>query len=77
MKEKKSVHEKAIRLVEGGAVEIDCNWFRLIRFPEEYDGNPCMDCELDSICRMEHTDICEECEAITYRKCCLQLASNK
>lgn len=69
------VHDKAIRLAEGGIVEIDGNWFRLIRFPENYDDNPCMECDLDSICRMEHTDVCAECEALLHVKCLLELAS--
>lgn len=69
-----SVHDKAIRLLEGGIVEIEGDWFKLMRFPDYYDGNPCMECNLDSICRMEHTDICGECEAISKRRCCLRLA---
>lgn len=67
-------HDKAIRLLEGGIVEIDANWFRLKRFPDDYDGIPCEECTLDSICRMEHTDICAECEARSNVRCCLQLA---
>ena len=83
---KMTEHDKAIRLLEGGIVEIEANWFRLKRFPNDYDGNPCEECELDSICRQEHTDICVECrlehldicvecEAISNQRCCLQLAS--
>lgn len=68
-----TVHDKAIRLLEGGVVNIEGLWFRLIRFPDYYDDNPCMECDLDSICRMEHVDICVECEAISHRKCCLRL----
>ena len=67
-------HDKAIRLLEGGVVEIDGNWFRLIKFPEYYDDNECMECNLDSICRNEHLEICAECETISHRKCCLRLA---
>ena len=69
-----TVHDKAIRLIEGGAVDIEGNWFKLIKFPDYYDGNPCMECNLDSICRMEHTDICAECEALLHKKCALRLA---
>lgn len=75
--ERKIIHEKAIRLLEGGIVEIDGNWFCLFRFPDNYDGNCCMECELDSICRMEHTDICGECEAISNRRCCLKLVATR
>lgn len=69
-----TVHDKAIRLLEGGVVEIEGNWFRLIRFPENYDGIPCYECNLDSICREEHEDVCAECDAISGRICCLRLA---
>lgn len=69
-----TVHDKAIRLLEGGVVNIDGNWFRVRKFPDCYDGTPCEECDLDSICRMEHTDVCGECEAISHRRCCLQLA---
>lgn len=70
-----TIHDKAIRLLEGGIVEIDANWFGLKRFPEWYDDNACMECELDSICGMEHIGVCAECESIIDRKCCLRLAS--
>ena len=72
---KTTEHNKAIRLLEGGIVEIEANWFRVKRFPDDYDGIPCEECELDSICRLEHTYVCAECEAISNKRCCLQLAS--
>lgn len=72
-----TIHDKAILLLEGGIVEIDSDWFYLKRFPDYYDDNPCMECNLDSICRMEHTDVCGECEAISNRRCCLELASTR
>ena len=70
-----TIHDKAIRLLEGGVVEIDCNWFRVRQLPDDFDDNPCLECNLDSICGMEHTDVCGECEAISKKRCCLQLAS--
>lgn len=73
----KDVHEKAIRLIEGGVIEIEGNWFRLRRFPDYYDDIACWECNLDSICRYEHVDICAECETILHRKCCLELAHNR
>ena len=77
MKVKMSVHDKAIRLLEGGIVEIKENWFRLRRFADGYDDIPCLYCNLDSICQEEHTDVCEECEDISGVKCCLQLTNAK
>lgn len=71
------VHDKAIRLAEGGVVEIDGNWFRLIRYQENIDVNTCMECDLDSICRKDHIDVCSECEGILHRKCRLKLATGR
>lgn len=73
----KEIHEKAIRLIEGGVVEIDGNWFRLVYPQLEGRDIPCMMCELDSICRRHHVVICGECEAITHKKCMLELRSAK
>lgn len=69
-----TVHDKAIRLLEGGIVKIEGNWFRLLQFPDGYYDNTCAECELDSICRLEHSLVCGECEAISLRRCCLHLA---
>lgn len=67
-----TVHDKAIRLLEGGIVEIDGNWFRLRRLNDEDGFTPCTMCNLDSACREEHIAICEECDAISGKVCCLQ-----
>lgn len=69
-----SVHDKAIRLLEGGIVEIQGDWFSLIQLPEDFDDVPCIECELDSICRIEIADVCSECDAISNRNCILRLA---
>lgn len=72
--EKMTVHDKAIRLLEGGIVEIEDNWFSLKRLSDDFDDYPCVECELDSICHGEHADVCEECDVISDGHCCLQLA---
>lgn len=69
-----TIHEKAIRLLEGGVVEINSDWFRLKALPNNYPDYPCIDCNLDSICREQHSDVCGECEAISHKRCQLQLA---
>lgn len=71
--EKMTVHDKAIRLLEGGVVEIESDLFSLKRLSDEFDDYPCVACNLDSICKGEHADVCEECDAISGGKCCLQL----
>lgn len=72
---KLTVHDKAIRLLEGGIVEINGNWFRVKRLPKYYQDSSCLECNLDSICGMEHVEVCCECDAISQRKCFLELAN--
>lgn len=74
MKNVMSVHDKAIRLLEGGIVEIDGDNFRLNRIPYELDIDDCCECELDSICREEHKEVCSECGDISGYRCYLKLA---
>lgn len=69
-----TVHDKVIRLLEGGIVEIESDSFRLLRLSDDLDVDDCCECELDSICREEHRNICAECSAISGGKCCLRLA---
>lgn len=73
----KSVHDIAIRLVEGGIEEIDGLYFALRH--EKYIFDPCFVCELDSICHRGKRimDVCEECDAITNEDCFLVLIENK
>ena len=70
---KDSVHEKAIRLVEGGIVEVDGHSVRLVRLPYIVDPGYC--CEMDCLCHKgtEMCDVCEECDAITRLDCFLTL----
>lgn len=71
------IHDKAIRLVEGGIVEIDGHCFSMVRNPDIID--PCNVCELDSICHKGNTicDVCMECEIIIRERCFLVLIENK
>ena len=73
--EKMSVHDKAIRLCEGGIVEIDGHCVCLMRCDD--DENGCFICEMDSICRMEMVDVCAECSAIVRTGCYLKLANTR
>ena len=72
-----TVHDKAIRLLEGGVVEIEANWFGLTRLSDDKFVYPCLECKLDSICKQEHVEVCEECDAISSGKCCLRLVTNE
>ena len=66
-------HDKAIRLIDGGIVEVDGLCVRLIHRP--YIVDPCFDCEMDSLCHLG-SDICRlcmECDSITGELCFLKL----
>lgn len=58
------IHEKAIRLIEGGVVEVDGLFVRAVRTNVMYDT--CDLCEMDCLCRIgtEMLDVCKECDRI-------------
>ena len=70
---KDSIHEKAIRLLEGGIVEVDGLSVKLVQLPYIFD--PCFCCEMDCLCHKgtEMCDVCEECDAISRMDCFLTL----
>ena len=70
-----TLHDKAVRLCEGGCVEIDGHVVRAKRIPDGFE--PCNECEMDSICKMEMLDLCAECDALEKRKHILYLANKK
>lgn len=61
---KMTIHEKAIRLIEGGIVDVDGHAVRAIKAPVEYCT--CEVCDMDSLCHRgtEMADICEECDSV-------------
>lgn len=73
MKEEKSIHEKAVRLVEGGIVNIDGHTVKLGK--DTYIFDPCFCCEMDCLCHIgnEMCSVCEECDNITHMDCFLIL----
>lgn len=60
-----SCHDMAVRLHEGGEVFFQGYWLKAIAVPEEI--NPCVECRLELMCRMEMTNLCAECDA--YGRC--------
>ena len=56
-----SLHEKAVRLCEGGIV-FHCGYFFAAHTVADSEG-PCEVCELDCICRLEIEELCELCDA--------------
>ena len=77
MNKKESVHEKAIRMIEGGIIDIEGHAVRLIREPYIFD--PCLCCEMDSLCHIdsEMCNVCKECDFITGDDCFLTFAYTK
>lgn len=67
MKQKKmTLHEKAIRLCEGGVVECSGHCVRAKEIPEGF--NACNECSMDSACDKEMHDLCVECDSLTFTK---------
>lgn len=71
---KKELVEKAQLLKAGQIVEISGDYFRAVYFEGDYWGNPCMLCELDSICRGDVFDVCCEMETFAHHHWMLKLA---
>lgn len=69
------LYEKAVRLAEGGIVEIAGHFVRAVNVPAA--ECPCDLCEMDSACRMEMTDLCAELDAYTRSKNLLKFAYKK
>lgn len=58
------IHDKAIRLIEGGVVEVDGLFVRAVRINVMYDT--CLQCEMDCLCHIgtEMFDVCKKCDEI-------------
>lgn len=71
-KKEMSLHDKAVRLCEGGTVECMGHYVRAKAVKTE--DLPCLDCKMDSICRDELCDLCAECDNLTNENHILVLA---
>ena len=71
------IHNKAIRLVEGGIVDI--NGLCVSMRHEPYIFDPCFVCELDCLCHRGNDicNVCDECDSITGEDCFLVLMDQK
>ena len=76
MKNKQSIHEKAIRLTEGGIVEVDGHSVRLVEIPDMFDT--CYCCEMDCLCHTgtEMCDVCIESVETSKKNCILELVTS-
>lgn len=55
-----NLHDKAIRLCEGGVVECDGHFVRAVKLPNDADS--CANCDMDSACHDEMPRLCLECD---------------
>lgn len=69
------VHKKAIRLIEGGIVEVSGLCVMMGRAPVYLDT--CYYCDINILCHHGNSicDLCEECDRITRENCFLILVS--
>lgn len=73
----KSIHEKAIRLLEGGVVEVDGLYVMVVGTTAMFDL--CDICEMDSLCHIgtEMCEVCKECDSMTVHYNYLKLVNEK
>lgn len=67
-----TLHDKAIRLLEGGVVEIDGHFVKASKV--EGDEYSCELCNMDSACNMNMVELCAECENISLKQYLLKFA---
>lgn len=74
MRKKKelSIHDKAVRLCEGGEAEISGHFVKAVECI--CDLAPCEVCSMDSACTEEMADLCSECYMVTHKTYFLRFA---
>lgn len=70
-----SLHDKAVRLVEGGFVWQDGHYIGAKVVTS--DEPTCFLCNMDSICDTEMGDLCVACESLTGDRYLLYLVANR
>lgn len=69
-----STFEKAQLLKAGQVVEIQGDYFKAKKLEADPLTSPCVICELDSICKMAHCEICSELDTKAEHYWILELA---
>ena len=74
---RETIHNKAIRLVEGGQVDVDGHCVKMKQATGAWRS--CTQCEMDSICRFasEMSEVCNECDIISRKDCYLELVTTE
>ena len=74
MMKQKEIYKKVQLLKAGQCVEINADWFRAVKLPDEWEKFACEECDLDSIGRGDVFDVCVEMETVGSHKWLLKLA---
>ena len=76
MNMEQSIHEKAIRLIEGGIVQVDGHSVRLSKV--QHVLLSCELCDMDCLCHIgtEMCNVCVECTGILNKNCFLELVTS-
>lgn len=74
MMKQKEIYEKVQLLKAGQCVEINADWFRAVRCPDNCDARACELCDLDSICQGSVHEVCMELDWPYFNKWYLKLA---
>lgn len=67
-----SLHDSAIRLIEGGIVECDGQCVKAVKVLDPDD--PCLECTMDSACTLNLMELCAEVDQISGVGHCLAFA---
>jgi len=70
----RELYQKAQLLKAGQIVELNGDNFQAVHLGNDFGDNPCMLCELDSICRGDVFDVCCEMETVANHHWILKLA---
>lgn len=68
-----SLHDLAIRLIEGGIVQYDGQFVKAVKALDP--DAPCLECAMDSACSLKLMELCAEVDQISNIGHCLALAS--
>ena len=71
-KKEKELHDKAIRLLEGGIVKVDGLVVRAVKVPEGFD--PCNECNMDCLCKGDIARLCDRLSLFDGSQYLLKLA---
>lgn len=70
-----SLHDKAVRLCEGGIVECEGHFVRAVKLPCNVEA--CENCDMDSACRYYMSRLCYECDEYEGKTHILKFAYKK